>query len=200
MTLADIQRLQEEKDREERARQQQQVQAVYDHQIKMQKGQMSWPSTVNQASSHVKTLAEIQKEESDRLSKSKREHESRERENTALSNVGIWSNASSQLSWKSKSPNTAWSSQPDENEFSSQKSGFWTDDDPSLAQRNKTSAFDSSGGKGFSPAPSQSAKSGLSKVRKDHVSIIYFLAILCKSTPCWNRKRMTNSRIGAKKP
>ena len=111
MTLSDIQRLQEEKDREERTRiqlQQQQVQAMYEAQMKMQQksGQLgTWSSSaLNQSpSSHVKTLAEIQKEEADRLSKLKREQELRDRENaSALSNAGIWGNASSQLSWKSK--------------------------------------------------------------------------------------------------
>lgn len=179
MTLADIQRLQEEKEREERSRvqmQQQQVQAMYEAQMKMQKSQMSWPNSLNQPSSHVKTLAEIQKEEADRLSKLKREQELRERENSALANVGIWSNASSQLSWKSKSPTSAWGQPEPDPESSPRKQpqpGFWSEDDPSplpsSIQRNKPSqsAFDNSS-RAPNPPPIQAAQGG--KGRRNDVS------------------------------
>lgn len=119
LSLAEIQRLQEEKDREEKIKQMQverQMQAIYESQQLHQqqqlqqrqqqqqqqhlKNQLTWAnSNKPQAAAPIKTLAEIQIEEAERMNK-KKPMEEKKSSQTTVTNAGIWSNATSQLSWK----------------------------------------------------------------------------------------------------
>ena len=101
LTLDDIQRLQEEKDREERQKQlqQQHMQALLAAQQQQQKQSLSWAAPTYQQSAPVKTLAEIQREEAEKVAK-QRVIENKKQHNqlsNSVPNAGIWNNATNQL-------------------------------------------------------------------------------------------------------
>ncbi|XP_026672013.1 GRB10-interacting GYF protein 2-like isoform X2 [Ceratina calcarata] len=138
-SLAEIQRLEREKKAEE-----QRFQQIMQQQLAQQKAmeaaqeaaavdsskrlQFKWAenATGSTKSVPVKSLAQIQQEEQERIAKVKQERERQEKagqkESTSvLQNAGIWGTASQCLNWaNSSSNNQAWSS-------NSGSSGFWDD-------------------------------------------------------------------------
>lgn len=102
VSLATLQKLQEEEKERERQRQiQQQLQSNQSQQQIQQQlaRQMTWASAAQQPKvAPVKTLAEIQKEEEERLAKEKQKNKTKVQ--PTIPNAGVWNNAASHLSWK----------------------------------------------------------------------------------------------------
>lgn len=77
-------------------------QANQKHQMKIQ---LTWArSHTQQVQAPVKTLAEIQKEEAQKLERQKELEEKKAAQQGIVSNCGIWNNAASQLSWRGNPP------------------------------------------------------------------------------------------------
>lgn len=90
ISLATLQKMQEEEKEKERERQRQIQQQI--------QRQMTWANAAQQPkAAPVKTLAEIQKEEEERLA---REKQKKPKVQAAVPNAGVWNNAASHLSWK----------------------------------------------------------------------------------------------------
>lgn len=125
LTLDDIQRLQEEKDREERQKQlqQQHMQALLAAQQQQQKQSLSWAAPAYQQSAPVKTLAEIQREEAEKVAKQRViENKKLNQMSNSVPNAGIWNNATNQLFSKPAPPPKAANTQVNN---SSPTIGFW---------------------------------------------------------------------------
>ncbi|KAI1285346.1 hypothetical protein HDE_11874 [Halotydeus destructor] len=180
LSLAEIQRLQEEKDRDERRKiqfQQQQMQAMYQAQQLQQKQsaqskqQLTWASGRRTAGgAPVKTLSEIQKEEADKLAKQQRiANENREQQGVKLSNSGIWSNAASQLTWKGNASGVGgvWESLPETDmKPPTAGAGFWEQE----ARPSKPS-----GTPNKQVANSVNANSKASNTKKKHEEVVHGL-------------------------
>jgi len=77
-------------------------QANQKHQMKIQ---LTWArSHTQQVQAPVKTLAEIQKEEAQKLERQKELEEKKAAQQGIVNNCGIWNNAASQLSWRGNPP------------------------------------------------------------------------------------------------
>ena len=111
LSLDDIQRIQEEKDREERQKQlqQKQIQALLAAQQQQQNKQaLTWAAQTYQQSVPVKTLAEIQREEAEKVAKQRSETKKQQTIVTnSVPNAGIWNNATNQLFSKQTAPTKA---------------------------------------------------------------------------------------------
>ncbi|XP_054709856.1 GRB10-interacting GYF protein 2-like [Uloborus diversus] len=96
LSLADIQRLQEEKEREERE-EKIRLQLLQQHaakQVQQNKNGLTWAKRSADSSPAVKSLAEIQQEESDRLAQLQRNQKPQTPAPVANTNVGVWGNPS----------------------------------------------------------------------------------------------------------
>lgn len=179
LSLSEIQRLQEEKEFEERLEQMKQKASMRQnfYQNANQKPGMSWvqPSTATAAAGQVKTLSEIQREEAEKLAKVRKEQEERNRDKPQA--AGIWSNAASQLSWKA-SAGSAWGSQsPTQSAKPSSSNltgvGFWETDAPAVVNNHKQQQQPGSkdnSAKQQQPASGQQGKQTSAKSRKAEVT------------------------------
>ncbi|RWS07876.1 PERQ amino acid-rich with GYF domain-containing protein 2-like isoform X5, partial [Dinothrombium tinctorium] len=161
VSLAEIQRLQEQKEREERMKQAQlqqnmqalfQVQQAQQHKQHSSKQQLTWANS-NCQSGPIKTLAEIQREEAERVAKQKQIDDQKHLQHASVTGAGIWSNAASQLTWKANT--TAWDGAPSK----STSSGFWDSDTTASATRKSTT-----GSKLSESALPSSNKSGCNQI------------------------------------
>ena len=169
LSLSEIQKLQEEKEFEERLEEMKQKasmrQTFYPN--SNHKPGMTWvQSSAPPAAGQVKTLSEIQREEAEKLAKVRKELEERERDKPQA--AGIWSNAASQLSWKA-SGGSAWGTQSPTSSKPSNLTGagFWESDPPAAASNNHkhASAKDKQ-----QPASGQQVKQTSAKSRKAEVT------------------------------
>ncbi|CAG2165575.1 unnamed protein product [Oppiella nova] len=145
LSLDDIQRLQEEKDREEKQRQmaqQKHIQALYAAQQQQQqqnKQSLGWAAPAyQQQSAPVKTLSEIQKEEADKLVK-QRTIESKRQQTQVTNNVpnaGIWTNANNQLFGQAVPPQQQ-PLQPTPKTNNNPPIGFWEPEPRKPVQTNR---------------------------------------------------------------
>ena len=112
LSLDDIQRLQEEKDREERQKQMQQkhMQALLAAQQQQQQNKqaLTWAAQTYQQTAPVKTLAEIQREEAEKVAKQRVIENKKQltQVTNSVPNAGIWNNATNQLFANKQPPPT----------------------------------------------------------------------------------------------
>lgn len=122
LSLADIQRLQEEKEKEEREERERARQQMFQQQALKQaqqsKNGLSWAKRSAESQPAVKSLAEIQQEEAERLAQQQRNQKPQAPAPVISSNAGVWGNAS-HLNRITAAP--SWNM----NNVSS--SGFWDD-------------------------------------------------------------------------
>ncbi|KFM74170.1 PERQ amino acid-rich with GYF domain-containing protein, partial [Stegodyphus mimosarum] len=133
LSLADIQRLQEEKEREEREERlrQQMLQQQAVKQVPQSKNGLSWAKRSSDALPAVKSLAEIQQEEAERLAQLHRSQKIQAPAPVLNANVGVWGNAShlNKITSVSQSWNTS----------NVAATGFWDDSSNSSQSRKPTS-------------------------------------------------------------
>ena len=178
LSLSEIQRLQEEKEREERLMQEslrkQQMHSLFSQQSRS--ANLTWGQS--SSSSGVKTLAEIQREEAEKLARLKKEQEEKERERgQPVGNTGIWSNAASQLSWKGSSGGPAWGSNSGSQTPSKQSSsstmtgvGFWESDHlSSVGSNSQTNSRNPGNQSKSSDALNKPSKPSANKNKKEEV-------------------------------
>ncbi|XP_055940782.1 GRB10-interacting GYF protein 2-like [Argiope bruennichi] len=127
LSLADIQRLQEEKEREEREEKarQQLLQQQAAKQLQQNKNGLSWAKRANDSQPAVKSLAEIQQEEAERLAKLNRVQKPPAPAPTVNSNAGVWGN-SSHLNKITAAP-TTWNLNNVSSANNVGTGGFWDD-------------------------------------------------------------------------
>lgn len=145
LSLSEIQRLQEEKEREEKQRQiklqNEQMQALFHAQQQQQKQQSTWATAYQQQNAPVKTLAEIQKEEAEKLAKQKllEQKHQQTKGNTVVPNAGIWNNATSQLFGQNAAKQASANNNNNSN-INQTPIGFW---EPETRKTNSNRANDS---------------------------------------------------------
>jgi hypothetical protein len=189
LSLMEIQRLQEKKEADERERQiqfqQDQMQALFQAQQQQQQKQqnLTWANSypTPNDSSKVKTLADIQKEESEKLAKQKNiEKQKQQSMNNSVPAAGIWNNnVSSQLfkpgtgSNKASSPSNAASS----------PMGFWEAEPTSSAahqqtqkrvqsnRANESALQNSNNNKGSNVSSNNQTVKSSSRSKKEEVSV-----------------------------
>ncbi|GFY04703.1 GRB10-interacting GYF protein 1 [Trichonephila clavipes] len=127
LSLADIQRLQQEKDREEREERARQLllQQQSVKQVQQVKNGLSWAKRANDSPPVVKSLAEIQQEEAERLAKLNKMQKPPAPVPTVNSNAGVWGN-SSHLSKITAAPST-WNMNNVSSSNHVISGGFWDD-------------------------------------------------------------------------
>ena len=175
--LSLAQMMQEEKERDERMKQEalrkQQMQSLFSHQqsSSSSSSRMTWGQS--SSPSGIKTLAEIQREEAEKLALQKKQQEEKERERgQPAGNTGIWSNAASQLSWKGSSGGPAWGSTGSPSNTSSKNQqtsssmsstltgvGFWESDHLSISSNTSSSNQNNSSNRSGNQSKSSSNES-----------------------------------------
>lgn len=188
MSLMEIQKLEEKREREQQQLREEQMRAIREQQMReeeemrrrQQSNRPSWASIPangpNFASDHsqnqgpVKSLAEIQEEEA-RIERERREHQKMERKSRQdmnLATASVWGKAASNLSWASMAGTSGGPAQAPPSQSQASRShnnnggGFWEEVPQSTGRSNQKQANQPTTGSQpvNQPQPQQQSKKG----------------------------------------
>ncbi|GAB6018636.1 hypothetical protein CHUAL_000317 [Chamberlinius hualienensis] len=189
LSLAEIQRMQEEKEQQEKINreiqqhllmQQQQTMQLQQQQLQQQArslANMTWAERSHVANAPVKSLLEIQKEEAEKLALQKEKQVKIQQQQTVnnnivLSTAGVWSNSTAHLRQSNSSSSYSWDTDSGQQHAATNGgSYFWEDNMPNKTKGQSWSAASKSQDT-HAATNGQTAKSKTSRAKKEEETVM----------------------------